>query len=250
MHVYLAALFVFAPTDATRVHPLTRQLRSYPDVESVVEYPGRDGAAVIIHLRDWHYVDFESFTADLRDLDPEISDRSLQRAYHDHLRDVQAVQAGQRRVIRQMSAAGVSTVFLEGLTPDIESVFPLICRTVCTDREVPLKQLQTLPNPLAMRSAGQLVAAGEPLRIRAADSEKTLAECNPIDESGAFREVSANARQRREDHIVRCAAESRDAPVLILLGGGHDLSDNMSRPGGDKATLVVVTTRQYSAASQ
>ena len=112
-----------------------------------------------------------------------------------------------------------------------------------------MQDLFELPNPLAMRSAGQLLAEGETLTIRAVDSDKTLAECNPIDDSGRFREVALETIERREDHMVRTVATSKKEPVLLLLGGGHDLSNNVTRVEGDVPGLIVVTTRQYATAS-
>lgn len=250
MHLYLAALFAVAPAGADVSHPLAEMLRSLPEVESVVEYRAARHHGVIIHLRDWHYVDFVSFEADLRDSDPDMTDSELRRAYLDHLRQVQAVQAEQRQVIRRLTSAGVRTVYLEGLTPDIEPVFPLICRTVCTENEPPRSQLFELPNRLAMRSAGQLLAAGEPLTIRAADSDETLAACNPIDKSGEYRDVPARAIEQREDHMIKAASRLPGEAVLLLLGGGHDLRDNMSAVGTGQFGLIVVATHQYVAVSQ
>ena len=248
MRILFAAVLLVSPAVASSAHPLTTLLKSLPEVESVSEQSGDSGDHVIIHLRDWHYVDFDSFTADLRDSDPDISDGDLERAYRDHLRLVQAVQAEQRRLIRRLIRAGVRTVYLEGLTPGIEPVFPVICRAVCSNDKPSLTELFELPNPLAMRSAGQLLADGEALTIRAVDSEQTLAECNPIDESGQFREVAVETIERREDHMVRTAGSAKQ-PVLLLLGGGHDLSNNVARVERDAPGLIVVTTHQYAAAS-
>jgi len=249
MRILFAVVLVVSPAVASAAHPLTTLLKSLPEVESVMEQPGDSGGQVIIHLRDWHYVDFDSFTADLRDSDPNISDGDLDEAYRDHLRLVQAVQAEQRRLIRRLIRAGVRTVYLEGLTPGIEPVFPVICRAVCSGDKPSLTDLFELPNPLAMRSAGQLLAEGEALTIRAADSDQTLAECNPIDESGRFREVALETLERREDHMIRTVTGSAKQPVLLLLGGGHDLSNNAARVEGDTPGLIVVTTRQYATAS-
>ena len=100
MRVLFAAVLLVSPAVASAAHPLTTLLKSLPEVDSVTERPGDSVVQVIIHLRDCHYVDFESFTANLRDSDPDISDGNLERAYRDHLRLVQAVQAEQRRRLR------------------------------------------------------------------------------------------------------------------------------------------------------
>lgn len=244
MHLYLAALFAVAPASGDAIHPLTETLRSMPEVASVAEHRVRPGGKVIIHLRDWHYVAFESFSADVRDSSPGITGKELRDSYRQHLRDVQAVQAEQRRVIRRLLKSGVRTVYLEGLTPEIEPVFPIICDAVCADANPPLSSLFELPNRLAMKSAGQLLAAGEALTIRAADTEQSLAASNPTDESGTYRAVPRRVIEKREDTIVRAASRSTDRAVLLLLGGGHDLTDNVVLDG---AALIVVSTHQYVA---
>ena len=248
MHLYLAALFAVTPIGDDNIHPLTKSLRSMPEVASVVQHRVRAGSKVIIHLRDWHYVDFESFSADLKDTTPGITGAAIRSVYRQHLQDVKSIQAEQRRIIRRLAKSGVRTIYLEGLTPELEPVFPVICKAVCANDDPPLSTLFELPNPLAMKSAGQLLAAGEVLTIRAADTEQSLAASDPIDESGVYRDIPHRVIEKREATVIRETSKNKEPAVLLLFGGGHDLSDNLDNTS--HTGLIVVNTRRYLSVSR
>ena len=214
-------------------------------VEIAVSSPG--AAITLIHLRDWHYVPFDEF---ITDLEAGTTARQRHRSFRQFLRSVSAVQREQRAILRRLNEAGLQIIFLEGLTADDERIFPLVCRSLWKgeDRQQsPFHRFRDGPNPLSIRSPGQLLAESAPIKVRAADSSQTLFNCNPFDSEGTRREVTNEAKERREDHMVSRMLEA--GSCVVVLGGAHDLSDNVKRLAGEKARLLVVTPNAYEAAN-
>jgi hypothetical protein len=99
-------------------------LKSHNGVASMkVAVECDDSRLTIIHIRDWHFVDKERFTVDVRDeSDTEISDDEVSTLFAEHRAIVETVQKQQSRVLRaQLKKHGVKLkqVFHEGFT-DVE----------------------------------------------------------------------------------------------------------------------------------
>ncbi|MEX0805830.1 MAG: hypothetical protein WD688_21305 [Candidatus Binatia bacterium] len=70
------------------------------------------------------------------------------------------------------------------------------------------------------------------------EDETLLDAAKPIADDGMYREDAA-AIEAREDFIVRTLLES--GPVsYVILGGSHDLKDNVERLSGGKAEYLRV----------
>jgi hypothetical protein len=63
------------------------------------------------------------------------------------------------------------------------------------------------------------------------------------------RPVDAAAQRAREDFQVKAALASGPVSV-ILLGGGHDLTETVRRTGGVAVEYLRVTTRRYAEADK
>lgn len=219
------------------------RLSDVHSVEAVLSPPEAD--VTLIHLRDWHYVPFDDFVTDL---DEDATTKEQRRAFRRFLNSVNGIQRDQRFILRRLNELEIRNVFLEGLTAEDEPIFPLVCRSLWREPHgrFSLNQFENGPNALSIRAAGQVLAEGVQVRVRAADSSQTLEDCNPFDAEGQRREVSAQAKERREDHMVSRMLDVGTS--VIVLGGAHDLSDNVKRLAGQKAKLLVVTPKRYESA--
>jgi len=94
-------------------------LKSHRDVASVkVAVECDNPRLTIIHIRDWHFVDEERFTLDVRDeSDTKLSDDEVSTLFAEHRVTVETVQKQQSRVVRALiKKHGVKQVFQEGFT--------------------------------------------------------------------------------------------------------------------------------------
>ena len=54
----------------------------------------------IIHIRDWHWVPYEFYAADRRDLQPDLNDDKLRAGYEAQRAIILPVQEGQKKLLR------------------------------------------------------------------------------------------------------------------------------------------------------
>jgi hypothetical protein len=80
------------------------ELKPHPDVASVkVAVKCDDPKLTIIHIRDWHLVDEERFTLDVRnESDTKLSDDEVSTLFTEHRVTVETVQKQQSRVLRAL----------------------------------------------------------------------------------------------------------------------------------------------------
>lgn len=221
---------------------IVEQLRKSPGVAEVSQPV--TGERFIIHVRDWHWVPYEYIAAELP---ADTSSEILARAYVDHLDEVRTVQQEQFVVLKSLTARGVTTIFRESLTPDVETVYPAASRALWRRHsEIPEvgDELFKTPNVLSLGSPGRLLAKGHVKQVHAADTDATLKLTNPLKADGRLMEVPQESIEKREDHIVRQMLKTGKTAVVVL-GGAHDLTDNVKRLGGGKVGLIVVTTQAY-----
>lgn len=246
--------------------PLLRQL---PHVASVERY-GPSGRVTnrIIHITDWHFVAKDDYAADLRDLSDEpISDEEIARSHAELLEEVAAIQREQMDLLRTLAEQhGVKRVYVEGLAAGEEFIFDA---KVSALRNVGLeldelrsekKQLLALGDPdvetqeiitgieaiedqhrndlLHLGGAGRLILDGEldgALPLEDADAH---AASNPVGDDGSVT-LDQEKIEARQDAQVRLLLEG-DPVTIVILGGAHDLSDNLERLAGDSAEYIRV----------
>lgn len=240
----VAALLGQSP-ESPSIHDVLGRMPEIGTVEIAVSPPNAE--ITLIHLRDWHYVPFDEFVTDL---EIRTTAKEQRRSFRLFLRSVDAVQREQRTILRRLMEVGFQTVFLEGLTADDERIFPLVCRSLWKGQHHQhfiVDRFRDGPNCLSIRAPGQLLAENVPIKVRAADSSQTLIDCNPFDPEGERREVPIEAKERREDHMVSRMLET--GSCIVVLGGSHDLSDNLKRLAEQKARLLVVTPKAYKSSN-
>jgi hypothetical protein len=108
MHTYFLAAWCLCQADPALLPKLPMVAKVETPV--VVDKP----ASYLIHILDWHFVDKETFLADLRD---QGITEDLEAKYAQHLDDVEAVQGEQKALLRALiEKHGATAVYVEGVT--------------------------------------------------------------------------------------------------------------------------------------
>jgi hypothetical protein len=191
------------------------QFHSNDGAASVLEVlPGTETR--IIHIRDWHLVPKEAFAADT-----ELTGDALYEAYGQHVKVVKAVQASQKKLL-----SGVKEVHVEGLCPRDMPAFEAMIRF---QRKRPDED-----SLLHMGAAAQLMVEGT-LKVLPAEADG-FERANPVKDGRIG--IDEKAQEAREDEIVRSLLKKKGT-VYLMLGGAHDLSDNIERLSEDCGNVVV-----------
>lgn len=202
------------------------------------------GTRTLIHIRDWHWVPYDYIEAELPDNTPS---EKVAATYVTHLEQVRQVQEEQFTILKKLLDVEDIALFREGLTPDIQPAYRTVSQALWRRHpRIPEvgDELFKRPNVLSLGTPGRLLARGLVKQVHAADTDATLALTNPLLADGTLRKVPPNAIEEREDHIVRRVLQT-DRNAIVILGGAHDLSDNIRRLGNGRLGLITVTTRAY-----
>ena len=210
-------------------------LESFPGVESAkVAVKCDDPRLTIVHIRDWHFIEFAEFRADVQD---EIAEDQIQNQYFIFAREVQEVQDQQELFLEAMAKAGHQDVWIEGLIPEFERAFIHICHAAARNG------LYESPNPISVGAAARLFVKRQ-IRVHALDTDKGLRLTKPLDAAGKLRTVSEADIEQRENLMMQ-QLRSHKGVAIVVLGGAHDLSNNVT----PETRLVVVTVKGYREAS-
>lgn len=214
--------------------PTPDELKSLPDVAVVDVRAADEPKHRIIHLLDWHYVPERRFKLDSPDGD-----------YDAFLNDVEALQAQQRTVIM---AVGIKTVFLEGLTT--ESAAHYRKRIDTLRRFKPPKGDDAInlfvarlrrEDTLQLGAPGAMLTAGELDAVLPGDDAELHRAADPVKAGNLEFDEAAN--KAREDAIAKLLLAQKES--FIILGGEHDLSDNLPAT----VEYVRVTLEAYKRAA-
>jgi len=227
------------------------ELEGLPGVASVkIAVECDDPTLTIIHIRDWHFVDEERFTLDLRDeSDTELADDEVSTLLAEHRVTVEDVQNQQTRVLRALIwKIGVKQVFHEGFTdaelPDYEKLIDVLrdFRKYLPAGASGLDQFTRClytTDLLQIGVPGQLLIDRYIKAVVPAEDAKAYEAANPLQADGRIA-FDGKANEARENTIVKRMTKASGTAVLVL-SGVHDLSDNV--PEGVK--LVVLTVKGY-----
>lgn len=232
-------------------------LTTLPHVHAVTFSPMTATERQIIHLLDWHFVSEADFAADLRDQSNEpISDEDIEELYEEFLAEVEAVQREQMAILRTLIREhGVRAIYKEGLTA---KRLPAFTKLVAAMKEfemnkpkgeTPTEQFlldQYRLDVLQLGAAGRLLLSGELQAVLPAENAEALAVANPVGPDGKV-EFNAEANERREDPIVHSMLIG-DRVAVIVLGGDHDLADNIRRAARGSCQYVRIEPNTYREA--
>jgi len=210
-------------------------LESFPGVESVkVAVECENPTLTIVHIRDWHFIEYAEFKADVED---EIGAGQIANQYVVFAREVQAVQDQQELFLNAMARAGHRDVWIEGLIPEFERAFIHICHAAARNG------LYESPNPISVGAAARLFVKQQ-INVHALDTDKGLRLTKPLDVAGKLRKVAEADVEKREDLMIQQLRHHKGV-AIVVLGGAHDLSNNV--PPGTK--LVTVSVKGYRKAA-
>lgn len=182
----------------------------------------------IVHAADYHFVPRNAYAADLRSLEPDITEADIEADYKEHLATVKKVQAEQRALLEYLiSRHDVKAVHQEGLTDRDRIAFAFMVASLRRSNNRDSVQR------LRIGAAGQLVVAGKLKAVLPAEDTTAFEAANPVD--GESVEIDENAMQRRRLAIVRRL--ERHSFAVVVLGDAHDLSKLVD----DQTELVRLT---------
>ena len=211
------------------------KLDSFPGVESVkVVVECKEPTLTIVHIRDWHFIEYAEFKADVED---QIGADQIGNQYVVFAREVQAVQDQQELFLNAMVKVGYRDVWIEGLIPEFERAFIHICHAAARN------DLYESPNPISVGAAARLFVKQQ-IKVHALDTDKGLRLTKPLDAAGKLREVAEADVEKREDLMIQ-QLRNHKGVAIVVLGGAHDLSNNI-RPG---TKLVTVSVKGYRKAA-
>jgi len=215
----------------------------------------------------------DDYAADLRALSDEpISDEDLDRRFTELLDEVERVQEQQMAVLRWLiTHHGLKRVHIEGLTKLDQGIIEIKIRALqsvgkllselrqensdlLSEQEPDAETAQIIEgirkveekyrrDLLQLGAAGRLVLSGDLEGVLPLEDEKVFDAANPVAEDGTvtFDQEKIAARQ---DGQVRLLLEGEPFAVIIL-GGGHDLSDNVKRLSDGKAEYLRVEVEEW-----
>ncbi|MAX38773.1 MAG: hypothetical protein CME33_19625 [Gimesia sp.] len=248
LYLHLAASLSFC--DESK---LISELRKLPGVHSVTSTPVKTKPKqIIIHLLNWHYISKEDFATDLSDSsDGELSEAEIEKRYRQFLDDVEAIQNEQEQILKYLiEKHKVRSVFLEGLSKKNLSAFNSFIKTL-REFEMPegdgaldlFFKEQYRRDCLQMGAAAQLKISGMLESVLPLENAEAFEAANPVGKDGKVR-IDKNAEEKREDEMVKLLMKGEGISV-ILLGGGHDLTDNLKRMKVDSVLYFRVSGKQY-----
>lgn len=234
-----------------------------PPPASTVDTAGATAAPLvtIIHVKNWHWLSLESFAADQGKWEPRLTDSEINARYAKFLDDVDALQLEQVQLLRELTRQHhVRGVFYEGVTDtnggifidtihalrraDIDSLRSdlhfanqLVEKVeagtdahklaVFSRDEANAKLVAYRNDLLQVGAVGRLLMTEELDGVLALDNDKLLDAANPVKADGTI-EFNPAADIAREDDMARRLLAS--TPIVIaVLGGEHDLADNLAK---------------------
>jgi hypothetical protein len=266
------------------VDDLLRQLPGVAQVEVGVreEKP----TCRIIHLRDWHFVPKELYALDLKNATGrELSKDEIDRLHRELLLEVEAVQLEQMALLRCLiKHHGLKRICCEGLTAND---LPNYKEKIAVLKDMEEKQIRELRRQLAdvreiqkradpksvrhdqakkieaeitdmidqhrlrlleLGAPGRLLIAGDIEEVLPLDDADLLDSAKPVTPEGKIRLDPEKLKARRDAQVK--AVLEKGAFGLIVLGGAHDLSENVRRFGQGRSEYIRVTTRRFKEFSE
>lgn len=227
-------------------------LQQMPGVHQITSSGPEAAHVQIIHLLDWHFLTLDRFAvAEQARTGNDFTGDDLLAAYADFQVDLDAIQTEQGHFLQVLiKQCGLQAVYLEGLTPETRLGYLKNLQT--------LKELQQCgPSPgqqhtldLARRqvgAAGQMFMAGELRDILPTEDAEAFRTADPVQPDGMLK-VDRQAGERREDAIVRSLLQSPGNLKVIVLGGDHDLTDNLQQLA-QPVRYIRVMLKAYSQAA-
>lgn len=144
----------------------------------------------------------------------------------------------------------VRSVLMEGLSEKNLNAFSSFIKTL-KKFEVPegdgafdlfLKE-QYRRDLMQMGAAAQLLISNELKSVLPLENAEAFEVANPVDKDRKIR-FDKGKEEKREDEMIKILLKGQGIKVVVL-GGGHDLSDNLKRMKLDSVLYVRVSSKGY-----
>lgn len=208
----------------------TSELLEAPQVTTVVVAPANRPKRQILHVLNWHFVDRKAFEADGGE------------DWETFLESVENVQAEQVDLLRHLKDVhGIDAVYLEGMTDaDVEDYQKLAealagwKAPIGDDAMSEFLRRQHREDKLLLGAAAQV----EGLEVLPVEDPEAMEAANPI--RGAKVEYDEKAIELREDAMVKRLLTSNRTIMVLIMGGDHDLEENIKQLSDDVEYVRVV----------
>jgi hypothetical protein len=262
-------------------------LRRLPGVAQVeVGVRAEKPTCRIVHLRDWHFVPKELYALDMKHTTGrELSQEEIDRLHRELLLEVEVVQLEQMALLRCLiKHHGLKRIYCEGLTAND---LPNYKEKVAVLKDMEEKQISELRKQLAdvrviqkradpntdrhdqakkieaeitdmidqhrirlleLGAPGRLLIAGEIEEVLPLDDADLLDSAKPVTPEGTIRLDPEKLKARRDGQVK--GVLDKGGFGLIVLGGSHDLSENVRRLGQGRSEYIRVTTRRFKEFSE
>jgi hypothetical protein len=233
----------------------------------------------IIHLREWHFVPKDHYAVDMQNaLGRELTAKEIDQLHQELILEVATVQLEQMALLRCLiKHHGLKRIFSEGLAP---KSMPGFREQIAVYREMEETQIRNLRRQLAeVRRArrefdrelqgqvsdveteilglidqhrlrlidlgvpGMLLIAGEIDEVLPLEDADLFVAANPVTPDGKVKIDLEKLKARRDAQVK--AVLDKGGVGLIVLGGSHDLSENVRRLGQGRCEYIRVTTRRF-----
>jgi hypothetical protein len=262
-------------------------LRRLPGVAQVeVGVRAEKPTCRIVHLRDWHFVPKELYALDMKHAtERELSQEEIDRLHRELLLEVEVVQLEQMALLRCLiKHHSLKHIYCEGLTAN---GLPNYKEKVAVLKDMEEKQINELRRQLAevreiqkradpksdrhdpakkieaeitamidqhhlrlleLGAPGRLLIAGEIEEVLPLDDAGLLESAKPMTPEGKIRLDPEKLKARRDAQVK--GVLNKGGFGLIVLGGSHDLSENVRRLGQGRSDYLRVTTRRFKEFSE
>ena len=170
------------------------------------------------------------------------------------LDDVETIQKEQKQVLRDLiKNHEVRSVYLEGITEKNLNAFNSLVKTL-GEFEVPkgdgaidlfLKE-QYRRDLMRLGVPAQLMISNELKSVLPLENSEAFEAANPVSKDGKIK-FDQKAEERREDAMIKILQKGQGISVIVL-GGGHDLTDNLVRMKSGSVQYIRVATNHYDKA--
>lgn len=214
-------------------------LLQLPCIHSVTVIPTASCQRRIVHVLNMHYVTQSMwFWGRPQEELNKLSEADRKREYESVLAQIEAVQEEQQRLLSTMiHSHRIRAIYAAGLSPESRRLLNMLKSGTEDELRPARKQFERQFGAL-----GRLFLNGELKNILPAENLNLLLAAMPFRADGSYH-FNPEAHEKREDAMIKCIMDRGDMDAVIVLGGGHDLTNNIQRLGKSCQYIRVVTKK-------
>jgi hypothetical protein len=233
----------FAQITEPHVHSMlpieVDSLVKLPYIHSVTATPTKSCQQRIVHILNMHYVTQSMWFwgRPQEELD-KLSEADRKWEYESVLARIEAVQEEQQQLLSAMIRSHhIRAIYAEGLSPESRRLLSMLKSGTEDVLRPARKQFERQFGAL-----GRLFLNGELKNILPAENLNLQVAAIPFRADGSYH-FDPETHEKREDAMIKCIMDRGDKDAVIVLGGGHDLTNNIQRLGKSCQYIRVVTKK-------